>query len=448
LRGFFLLNLLGVKILISLCGFKPLNKREKMMTEFDHIRQSKVQDLRRMKLICAFLLLVCIMTSVALEYFAPQDKNVIWVFVKGFFEAAIVGAMADWYAVVALFKHPLNMSFLPHTAIIPKKKDEIGKNLGKFLLDNFMQDDVITNKIKGFDPVSKLFDWIEKSETEYRPSNFIKEVLMKLLDNKNTKYINEFARKNIVALVNATDAATILSKIMSIFDNDSYRNSLVNQALGHGLNFILENKERWIEQAKAEGTWGTKWIGGKYVDGFIEDVIQKIIDIQSDANHPIKIELKDKMRVLIHNLQHDPKTIDTVNRFKIDLLENEHFLAFINSSISEIKDKLLEDLGSKNSFLGEHIHLGLMALVQKYRTDNEFNTYLNDLVGQLVKWLLSHKKWIAEHLSTQIQSWSPQDMSKTLELEIGSDLQWIRISGTLVGGLVGGIFSCVLFFIH
>ncbi len=418
------------------------------MTEFDLIRQSKVKDLRRMKLMCVFLLLFCIATSIALEIFAPHDKNIIWVFLKGFFEAAVIGAMADWYAVVALFKHPLNLSFLPHTAIIPKKKDEIGENLGKFVLDNFMQDEVITKKINEFDPISKLFNWIEKSEKEYLLSNFIRGALLSLLDNKNTKYINEFARKNILALVDATDAASILSKIMSIFDNDTYRNSLIDHALDRGLNYILENKERWTEQAKSEGTWGTQWIGGKYVDGFIKDVVQKMIDVKSDNNHSIKIELKEKMRQLIHNLQHDPETIATANKFKNDLLENEHFLAFISSSVAEIKDKLTQDLHAKDSFLSEHIHLGLMALVQKYRTDNEFNAYLNDLLGQLVEWLLLRKEWIAEHLSTQIKSWSPQDMSKTLELEIGSDLQWIRISGTLVGGLVGGVFSCVLFFIH
>lgn len=419
-----------------------------MITDFDSVRHPKEKNLRRMKLVCVLLLLFCIAVSVALEVFAPQDKNIIWVFFIGFFEAAVVGAMADWYAVVALFKHPLNMSFLPHTAIIPRKKDEIGKNLGQFVLNNFMQDEVILNKVNEFDPVSKSFNWIEKREAEYVLSNFIKGAMITLLDDKNTKYINEFARKNILTIVDAMDAAGILSKVMSIFDNDSYRNSLIDNLLDHGLDYIVENKTRWIAQTKSEGTWGTQWIGGKYVDGFIDEIVQKIIDVRADNNHAIKIELKDKMKTLIHNLQHDPKTIATVNQFKNDLLENQRFLEFVNSSVAEIKDKLMADLYSEDSFLMEHIHVGLLALVQKYRIDNEFNAYLNDLLSQLVKWLLLRKKWIAEHLATQIQSWSPQNMSKTLELEIGGDLQWIRISGTLVGGLVGGIFSCVLFFVR
>ncbi|MES2675091.1 MAG: DUF445 domain-containing protein, partial [Pseudomonadota bacterium] len=326
--------------------------------------------------------------------------------------------------------------------------DEIGKNLGQFVLNNFMQDEVILNKVNEFDPVNKSFNWIEKREKEYLLSNFIKGAIITLLDDKNTKYINEFARKNILTLVDAMDAAGILSKVMSIFDNDSYRNSLIDNLLDHGLDYILENKARWIAQTKSEGTWGTQWIGGKYVDGFIDEIVQKIIDVRADNNHAIKIELKDKMKTLIHNLQHDPKTIATVNKFKNDLLENQRFLDFVNSSVAEIKDKLMADLHCEDSFLMQHIHVGLLALVQKYRTDNDFNAYLNDLLNQLVKWLLLRKKWIADHLATQIQSWSPQNMSKTLELEIGGDLQWIRISGTLVGGLVGGIFSCVLFFVR
>ncbi|MES2675550.1 MAG: DUF445 family protein, partial [Pseudomonadota bacterium] len=107
---------------------KTKENNEQMITEFNSVRHPKEKNLRRMKLVCVLLLLFCILASVALEAFAPHDKNIIWVFFIGFFEAAVVGAMADWYAVVALFKHPMNMSFLPHTAIIPRKKDEIGKN--------------------------------------------------------------------------------------------------------------------------------------------------------------------------------------------------------------------------------------------------------------------------------------------------------------------------------
>lgn len=407
----------------------------------------KVEELRRMKMFCLLLLLGCVVISVILEVAAPHTGNIGLIFLKGAFEAAVVGAMADWYAVVALFRHPLGISSLPHTAIIPRKKDDIGENLGRFVQNEFMDDATVIAKVKEFDPIEKLFIWLEVSEKNYVVSNFIRTAIISLLTDKSAMYIHEFTRQSLVKFINEANTANIIAQLIALVNDDKNRNDILNKFLEMAQIYISEERAGWIERVKEEGYWGLNIVGVPYVKKFIEAVHEKLIEIQNDEDHQIRHTIKIKIEEFIYQLQHDEKTINVVNRFKTDLMQNENFLEFVNSAVNYAKEKLIADLRSENSYLVDNMHQGILALVKKYRVDAEFNTYLNELMNTLVKWLLQHKGKIAEHLSDQVKKWTPDSISQKLELEIGKDLQWIRVSGTLVGGLVGGIFSTVLFLI-
>jgi uncharacterized membrane-anchored protein YjiN (DUF445 family) len=408
----------------------------------------KAEELARMKRFCLWMLFFCVAMSVALEILFHQTQSIFLVFLKGAFGAAVVGAMADWYAVVALFRHPLGLSRLPHTAIIPRKKDDIGDNLGKFVRDEFMQDEVVLQKLQSFRPVDKFFEWMAAREKKYFISRFLGRVVIAVLNDKSAAYLNEFARSNIAKLVESTDASSVLSRIIHVFDNEKFRNDCINLVLDKLIPYLQSEKDDWVAQAKVTGVWGTKWIGGKYVDGFIDAMFRKLLEIRADAWHPARDEVKEMLERWIKGLQSDPQTMAAVNQFKRELIESEQFNAFINDSVARVKASIIDDLQRRDSRLVEHVHQGLLALVERYKTDSEFNEYLHRLVEKLAVWLLSHKNKIAEHLSEQVRAWSPDMVSQKLELEIGKDLQWIRVSGTIVGGLVGGIFSVVLFLIH
>lgn len=401
-----------------------------------------------MKRLCLWLLLGCIAVSIVLEMLFHNTENIFLVFLKGAFGAAVVGAMADWYAVVALFRHPLGLGRLPHTAIIPRKKDEIGDSLGKFVRDEFMQDEVVLQKLQSFRPVDRLFEWMAVREKKYFISRFLGRVVIAVLKDKSAVYLNEFARVNIAKLVEAMDASAVLSRIIHVFDNEKFRNDCINLILDKVIPYLQSEKDDWVAQAKLTGVWGTKWIGGKYVDGFIEAMFRKLQEILADDWHPARDEVRAMLGRWLTGLQSDPQTMEAVNRFKLGLLESEDFNYFINDSVARVKASMIADLQRRDSHLIEHVHQGLLALVERYRKDAEFNNYLQHLVEKLVVWLLSHKNKIAEHLSEQVRTWSPDTVSQKLELEIGKDLQWIRVSGTIVGGLVGGVFSTALFLIH
>lgn len=408
----------------------------------------KIEELARMKRLCLWLLLGCVGISVVLEMLFHNTENIFLVFLKGAFGAAVVGAMADWYAVVALFRHPLGLSRLPHTAIIPRKKDDIGDNLGKFVRDEFMQDEIVLQKLQSFRPVDRFFNWMSAREKKYFISRFLGRAVIAVLNDKSAVYLNEFARINIAKLVEATDASSALSRIVQVFDNEKFRNDCINLILDKLIPYLQSEKDDWVIQTKLTGVWGTKWIGGKYVDGFIEAMFRKLQEIRADDWHPARDEIKTMLERWLRGLQSDPETIEAVNRFKQGMLESAEFNNFINDSVARVKASVIADLQRRDSHLVEHVHVGLQALVERYKQDAEFNEYLHRLVEKLAMWLLSHKNKIAEHLSDQVRAWSPDMVSQKLELEIGKDLQWIRVSGTIVGGLVGGAFSTVLFLLH
>jgi uncharacterized membrane-anchored protein YjiN (DUF445 family) len=408
----------------------------------------KISELAQMKRLCLALLLGCVVMSVLLEVFFHNTGNLLLVFLKGAFGAAVVGAMADWYAVVALFRHPLGLKRLPHTAIIPRKKNDIGDNLGKFIRDEFMQDEVVLQKLHQFRPVDRFFAWVATRERKYFISRFLGRALVSILNDKSADYLSEFARINIAKLVETTDASSILRRILHVFDNEKFRNDCVNLILDKLIPYLQSEKDDWVEKARQTGTWGTKWIGGKYVDGFIDAMFRKLQEIRADDSHPARDEVKTMLAHWLQGLESDPESMEAVNRFKLGLLESEAFNRFINDSVTRVKASVIADLQRRDSHLVEHIHQGLLALVERYQRDEEFNSYLHRLVDKLATWLLGHKNKIAEHLSEQVRAWSPDMVSQKLELEIGKDLQWIRVSGTIVGGLVGGVFSTILFLIH
>lgn len=409
---------------------------------------SKADELARMKRLCLWLLGACIGASVVLEMLFYRTDNIALIFLKGAFGAAVVGAMADWYAVVALFRHPLGLTRLPHTAIIPQKKNDIGDNLGKFVRDEFMQDKVVLQKLQSFRPIDKFFEWIAAREKKYFVSRFLGRVVVAVLNDRSSGYLTEFARINIAKLVETTDASVVLSRIIQVFNNDKFRNECINLIMDKLLPYLQSEKDEWVAQAKLTGVWGTKWIGGKYVDGFIDAMFRKLQEIRADESHPARGEVAGMLERWLQSLQTDPQTMDAVNRFKVGVLESAEFHRFINDSVANLKAGVIADLERRDSQLVEHVHIGLLALVERYKQDAEFNDYLQRLVEKLAVWLLSHKNKIAEHLSEQVRAWSPDMVSQKLELEIGKDLQWIRVSGTIVGGLVGGVFSTVLFLIH
>lgn len=410
-------------------------------------KRDKVAELKKMKAFCLMLLLGCVVVSVVLEFLAPHPKHISLIFLKGAFEAAVVGAMADWYAVVALFRHPLGISSLPHTAIIPRRKDDIGDNLGKFIQNEFLDDALVLSKVKEFEPVEKLFIWIEKSEKNHLISNFIRKAIISIVADKSAKYLHEFTSKSLVKFIDQADASAILAQIISLLNDDKNRNELLDQLLNVVLSYMEDQHESWIEQAKEDGYWGLNIVGVPYVKKFIGAIYKRLEDVRGDEDHELRETIKSKVENYIYELQHDKKAIDAINKFKNDIMGNEKFLGFVNSIVTHAKEKLIADLNSESSYIVENIHEGVLALVKKYRVDDEFNQYLNGRLDDLVKWLLAHKNKIAEHLSEQVKKWTPDSISQKLELEIGKDLQWIRVSGTLVGGLVGGVFAALLHFV-
>lgn len=404
---------------------------------------SKKHALNQMKLICLVILISCVFACILIHKIYPENPGLIWVFTKAMFEAAVVGAMADWYAVVALFRYPMGIR-LPHTAIIQKQKDSIGENLGEFVKNEFMKDEDVIRKVKDFDPIGKFFDFLSEKEKSNFFSLFIASALKAIVKDQGSLYLSKFFSQNIASIFCRLDAADGLSNLLNALHKNGITEKLLDSCLDEALQYIGDNKANWMEQVDKKGFWMANFIGTQYVSGFVDEVILHLQKLKVTTSSERK-DINNRIVLYIHELKNNDDLIKAIDGYKLKFVQSEEFRKAVENGFEYLKKMLIDDLEreQKSKIVG-YIHDALNALIKKYETDNEFNDYLNRMLEKVMRYLLDRKDLIAKYLAEQVKKWESEDIANKLELEIGKDLQYIRLSGTVVGGLVGGFFAVIL----
>lgn len=410
------------------------------------MNNSKKQALDRMKFLCLGVLIFCVVVCIFIHKIYPENPGLAWVFVKGLFEAAVVGAMADWYAVVALFRYPMGVK-LPHTAIIQKQKDSIGENLGEFVKNEFMKDEDVVRKIKDFDPIKKFFHFLEEREKKYFFSVFMGKALSAIVSDKGVSYITHFFGKKIASLFDRLDAADGAARLLEVLYKNGMTEKVMDECLDKALQHIEIHKSDWIKRASDQGFFKGNFIGVHYVEGAIDEAVGYLKNLKDPMSNDRK-KVNDQIVLYVYELKNNKELNDVIESYKLKFVQSDEFNKVVEHGFEYLKKMLVDDLdrGPQSNVVG-YIHGALATLIKKYEVDSEFNDYLNRIFEKIVRYLLARKNLIAQYLAEQVKKWESEDIANKLELEIGKDLQYIRLSGTVVGGLVGGLFSVLLRFI-
>lgn len=394
------------------------------------------RDLRHMKIVATGLLaLMVVVFIVALRL----ETNYPWMgFVKAFAEAAMVGALADWFAVTALFRHPLGAP-IPHTAIIRRNKDRIGASLGNFVENNFLTPEVVATKLETMDAPKRIAEWLAEEgnaeEIAHRITTMIPEILHALRHDD----VQRFLEENIASRVRALEVAPIAGNLLSALTANNRHQFLLDEALKVAERILNDNKDFIRRKIEEESPWYVP----KFVDDRIYDVIiSKAEQILHEVNLEPEHELRQKFHLatqdFIYNLRHSDEYRQKIETLKEELLENPIVRQYFSSLWADVKRRIIEDAELPNSNIRRQINESLRSLSESLLHDESIRNRINLwLQGILLSVIISRKSEISSVISDTVKKWDADTMSDRVELYIGRDLQFIRINGTLVGGMVG-----------
>jgi len=365
-----------------------------------------------------------------------------WGYVAAFAEASMVGAVADWFAVVALFRHPLGIPVW-HTAIIPGSKDDIGRNLGQFVESHFITEESIAERIRQANPARLLGVWLLAPGHSVQLGLAMAKAARVLLNALDHDAISQRVRDAATGQLSRFDIAANAGKLLDLLMAQGRHQQLLDSVLRELTGYLGEEKNQqqainWLISAfGVENVFykvGSAAIGPRA----LRSLSQSAHEVLHDPAHPARARFTAWVQALVVHLKDDPAWHEVIARHQEETLANARMQALLGGLWGVLKDRLLDDLGRDDPAMARQIAMlaGKVgdALAHDARLAEGLNRAIESGSVLLVR---KHRGEVGQFIEAQLARWSRDEMSERIELAIGRDLQFIRINGTLVGGLVG-----------
>ena len=398
-------------------------------------QEERRADLRRMRTIATSLLVLMTLVFVATR-FAPPGW--IWAaYVGAFAEAAMVGACADWFAVVALFRRPLGLP-IPHTAIVPENKRRIGASMGRFITNNFLSPRVAAERLKAVDIVGlsarQLADPRNAEAIAAVVGRLAPHAIAALPQDAVENWIGGIARRGAEAL----PAAPLAARALSILWAEGAGQALLDQGLILIEGALARNHAAIVEQVRRQSSrWIPKWVDDIIAAKLLQGISGTLEDMRR-PDHPWRAELEARIEALIDALAHDPEMRARGEALKRELLDNPAFADQARALWRELEAALQRELPQRAEALTGWVLDALAALSRSLEKDPLRRERLNDgLRRLLLQIVLPRRAEVGDYIAHVVDRWDTTTLVQRLELQVGRDLQYIRINGTVVGGLVG-----------
>lgn len=399
--------------------------------------KSKEIQLRNHKRIATGLFFLMALIYALMVYLQHQSTQTWMGYVEAFSEAGMVGALADWFAVTALFRHPLGLK-IPHTNLIERKKNDLGENLGKFVNDNFINPENIRPYIERLDVVKIVSNWLMKPNNqavlEEETLNLVKKIIQDLEDDEVENFLSQ---KGIELLASIDYQKLTSSGIHYLIENDEHT-KLLETILPQIKNYIFESQDM-IRDKISENRPFIAFLAGRKISRELTDGLMAFIEeIQVDKNHFVRQKLTENLDQFAEDLLIDEKWDQKFDQLKSELITKENLEEYIQDAWSAIKQTLISNLEDSDSLLKSYLQKNIQKLAFNLSNDEEMGNRINNWIQHFAyRMILKNRAEVERLISNTVASWKGRELSDKLELEVGKDLQFIRINGTLVGGLVG-----------
>ncbi|HEU4466047.1 MAG TPA: DUF445 domain-containing protein [Agromyces sp.] len=392
--------------------------------------------LRRMKRLAASLLLVA---AAVFAVAFPLQETVPWMgFVRAAAEGAMVGAIADWFAVTALFRHPLGLP-IPHTAIIPRRKDEIGAALGAFVEDEFLSDAVVAGKLRSMGVARRLGEWLREPENAERvtaeASVAGRGVLALLADDDVANVIEQLARKHLLEPEWGPAIGRVSARLVAADQQRAAVDAMLERAEG----WLVAHPEAFGSMVSSRlPKWMPGFVGGLVDDRAYREVLAFARSVRDEPHHPLRVAIDGWLADLADDLQHDPAMITRVERLKADLVDSPRLREFAGEVWGSVKVSLAASLEDPASELRAGLRSALTEVGARLATDPELAGKVDVWVTDAAAYVVGkYRHEIAGVITETVERWDPTETTEKIELQVGRDLQYIRINGTVVGALAG-----------
>lgn len=374
-----------------------------------------------------------------------------WGFLNAFSEAAMVGAFADWFAVTAIFRHPMGLP-IPHTAIVPRKKAQLGQHLGRFISQYFLTTEQVMSRVQRAQLSTRLGRWLTNDDNAKKSSLALTVGFEQWLGALRDERVSRFVKQRVVRRMRYLDTTDLIAQFFLLLTQDGRHQQV--------LDLVLRQLARWIQNPAVKkqvalmlsreleqslylkrlsnyaGEWGTSRL--------VNMLAQEIDAISEDPQHPLRRRYSAILNRWIVRLQNDEKYKRELLLIQRRLLTNPVLQQYWNIIWGEMLDWVEHDLSlGVHSHVHRQIQLALQTLGQQMVDDPALQDFVEEKINDLIpRFIERFREPTARFIEARVLAWSDQEWVDTLENSIGKDLQFIRINGTLVGGLVGILIHC------
>jgi uncharacterized membrane-anchored protein YjiN (DUF445 family) len=406
----------------------------------------RAAELRKMQRLASGLLAavtIIFLISSALLGRAP------WLgFVRAFAEAAMIGALADWFAVTALFRHPLGLP-IPHTAIIPSRKDRIAVSFGGFVERNFLDPEKIVERLRRQDVAGRLAKLLRQPERSAQVADFAAESLAGLLRVANDDDVGQLLARGLSDRLGAVQATPLIGQILGVALADQRQRDILVQVVRVATDWIESNQQSIRSRIAGElPGWLPPIVDQKIYEKLLETARRTLRDLSENPEHPLYAQFTETIDRWIVNLQFDPQVRTRGEELKAELLAQPMLRDVAAAVWQDLKAALLAQSVAPDSPLRRSIAAGLAHLGDALESDAEWRAKVEGWAETVTRYVVRrYGRTAGEFITQTVSGWDAADTSRKIELQFGRDLQFIRINGTIVGGLAGlAIYAVSLLF--
>jgi uncharacterized membrane-anchored protein YjiN (DUF445 family) len=406
--------------------------------------ENKRARLRRMKFVATGFLVGAAIVWIVFLAWEHHGGPAFTGYVRAAAEAGMVGAFADWFAVTALFRHPLGLK-IPHTAIIPRKKDQLGDSLSDFVGENFLAVPVVSDKLRSARIASRAGAWISRRENAERVTSeaatVVRGAVAVLRDDEVQAVIDQAVTRRVVAQQWGPPMGKLLEGILE----DGSHRRVVDLICDRAYDWVRLNYDTVMTLvSKQAPTWSPRFVDGLIGDRLYAEALSFAWAVKSDQDHPLRKAIDRFLTSFAGDLQHEPDTIDRVESIKMQLLEHPDVQGLISRAWATGKAMILDAAEDPSSELRRRVTDGVARFGERIVLDEALREKIDTWIVDAASYIVSrYAPEITALISDTVKRWDGPETSRKIELQVGRDLQFIRINGTVVGALAGLIIYTV-----
>ena len=406
--------------------------------------EQRLRDLRRMKLVATGTLVLAFVVWLV-AWHAESNGAATWVgFVRAGAEAAMIGGLADWFAVTALFRHPLGIP-IPHTAIIPTRKDALGRNLSEFVGTNFLAEDVVRDRVRRAGVAGRVGLWLAVSDNARRVTAELATAARGALDVLSDDDVQDMLEQTLIRRLGEVQAGPPLGRALDGVLRDGAHTGTVDLLADQAQLWLVEHRTEVVTAvAAAAPTWSPRFVDDAIGAKVHTELVRVAGDVRDDPKHPLRGTIDAALFQLAANLQSDPDTMARADEAKDRLLQHPSTRAAIEDLGATARRMLMEAIDNPESGLRLRVVGAIQSAGQRLIDDEEWRAKADLMVENAAAHVVvGYRDELTRVITETVDRWDGNETSRRIEIAAGRDLQFIRINGAGVGALVGIIIHAL-----